>query len=181
MLAFSIFTLCAYLLVSVFNMQVSMELDKSLLFAIILIIIMTIISWILHLTILSKKDSEKYEEDWDEDPIKVLKLVYVIICAIIMLLMVKNVSDGSFIFNGTILFIVLAIITDLITPVVIYFSYSYDVKESICDSLLFQCTRVRMAIIIMICIGLVIKYTIVGILAILILYSIIGQICAKFK
>ena len=58
---------------------------------------------------------------------------------------------------------IILLILDIITTIVIYNTYSYDIKESIIDSVLFQFSRLRKCMVLLFIVGIFKTYTITGV------------------
>lgn len=142
------------------------------------IIITTLIFWTLHLIISKDKSFDKFNSIWYEPAIIILQILYSIIVTILIWVMIINVRDGRFFLSHTLIIWILLVLFDIANVYIIFKTYSYDMKESIIDSIFLQIREVRNALIMVCTLILTIKFTIVGILVCVIL---IGAIISFFK
>lgn len=168
MLGFSAWILFTNLFVNVLHREVSWKLGPLLYFTILGIILFSILFWGSHATICTEpEETDRYEKNWNEvSEINGYSFLYEVVILTIMIIMIKNhlnieYEKNAFCINWPIAIILL--ILDIITTIVIYNTYSYDIKESIIDSVLFQFSRLRKCMVLLFIVGIFKTYTITGV------------------
>lgn len=143
-----------------------------------LIIITTILFWIMHRIISYDDNPDRYKKIWDEPLINAAGLFYSLLVSSILVVMARNCINEQSILNRTLILWILLIIYDLANILIMYHSYSYNVKKAVIDAVLFQIRGVRNALLIVLAIVFIMKFTIVGVLF---FFVIIGIILSFFK
>lgn len=169
-------------LLTALGFTLTTEFNSALKIIIILTIALTIIFWTIHFITSKEKDVEKYDKMWDEPEIIISGMIYSALTAGIMMKMVFNIENGKSFLEGTLLLWVILIVSDIINIVIVFHSYSYELKESIKDSIMLQIRRVRYGLLLCLVVVAVLKFTIVGALLIAGVFAIIwGLIFGKKK
>jgi len=137
-----------------------------------LTVVLTVLFWIVHLLIAPNKNPDRYKESWDEPSIAIVGIVYMCITTVLMLIMINNIAKERFFLEGTMIFFAILTVLDIANIFIFYNCYSYKVKESMVDSLLFNFQKVRNALLIVLVIAITIKITIIGILCLIIVMGI---------
>lgn len=162
------------------NFEVTLQLSGAFKLLVVLIVCVTILFWIVHHTLSYDKDSSRYEDLWDEPWIHVFGAIYTVVELILLFVMISNKQNNLPVFSGTAINVVAVIALDIASVAVMFVNYSYDLKESVIDSLLYQIQRVRNALILLLLLIIIQKFTIVGVIIIIILFGLLIDIINFF-
>lgn len=169
-------------LLTALGFTLTTEFNSSLKIIIISTIALTIIFWIIHFITSKDKEVEKYDKMWDEPEIIVSGMIYSVLTAAIMLKMLFNIESGKSFLEGTLLLWIILIVSDIINIVIVFHSYSYELKESIKDSIMLQIRRVRYGLLLCLVAVVALNFTIVGALLFACFFAIIwGFLFGKKK
>lgn len=160
------------------HFDISLQLGSTFKILTIIIIALSIMFWTIHFKMYGDKDRDRYELLWEETWVQILGLVYAILNVIVLLIMEENFKHGDNLFAGTLFFFAVILAIDIIVIPVIYYSYSYEVKQSIVDGLLFQIHKMRNALFAMLIISCAMQFTIFGLL---LLFLIVVIFLSLFK
>ena len=178
MLTTIIVILTTWLLTKTRWLSVSIEFVPNLKLISLLIIITTILFWIVHQIISYDEKPDRYSKTWDYPALVATSLFYSLLVSAILVVMARNYINELSILNGTMFLWISLGIFDIANIFIIYRTYSYNVKKSIIDAILFQIRGVKNALFIVLLIVFIMKFTIVGVVIFLI---IIGIVLSIFK
>ena len=157
--------------------DITFELDEGYQVPALIIFALTVIFWFLHLTISEDKDFERYSDIWDESEIQFVRVLYIVIATEMYTRLFYNYGQGTGLLEAPSAMLIVLAILDVVNMVVIFNSYSFDVRESIVDSIFLQISNMKIVLAILILFMFIIKFTIVGTLLLII---IVGGILKLF-
>lgn len=151
-----------------------LTLDTSVRSSIIVWLALTILFWIIHGLFSSDKSLDRYDNLWEDDGVKFMRMVSTFIITLTFTRIIINIGRGNPIWYGQFIgMLVLVAITSIVTVFVIYNSYSYKVFESIVDTILVQIRNARLACLFMMIALQCFSHTLGGVVVIIVLISII--------
>lgn len=180
MLTMAIVILATCGLDKMLNIKPTLDFNPGLKLTIILFVVTTIFFWVISAT-LTKRKPDAYEKLWDEVPVKIFNVIQASLVLLLMLAMTYNYKDNVNFLTGTKGLWAFLAITDIIGIGVAYNTYSFKVKESIIDSLLLQIRNVRAAVLMMVLVVLIKKFTIFGVLILFVFVATIPGLYTFIK
>lgn len=127
-----------------------LTLDTSVKSSIIVWLALTVLFWIIHILFASDKSVDRYDNLWEDDGVKFMRMISTFILVLTFARIIINIGRGYHMWHGKfILMFVLVAITSIMTLYSIYTAYSYKLRESIVDTVLIQIRNARIACLIM--------------------------------
>ncbi|MCR5146726.1 MAG: hypothetical protein K6B70_05225 [Clostridia bacterium] len=162
------------------NLEISIQFIPAIIVISILLISTLILSLIMHKCLIkSKEENDEYLCVKEEPGVIIFGIIYSIIVAVIMCILLACFKNETSMIIPIIISMIVMIIMDAINTIVIYKSYAFDVKESIKDALVRQTELMIYALLIMVGIVFIIKYTLVGALIMFYIIIRIGMIFVR--
>ena len=178
MLAMLFIVIVTYLL-KLANLEITIKMYHSIFIIGILLISLTIVSYTTHKILLkTKEEKTDYLEVLEEPAAIIFGIIYSCIAATLMCIMLACVNSKSLMIVLIIISLIIMAIMDVINAVIFFRVYVFDTKESIKDSLVRQMELMSYALIIMIGITFIAKYTLIG--GLIIIYIIV-RIALNFR
>ena len=154
------------------HLEISIKFLPAIMMIGILSVLLLIVSCITHKSLItSKEENGEYLCALEEPGVIVFGVIYSCIATALMCIMLAFMnSEISMIIPITISMIIMAIM-DIIGIAVFFHSYTYDLKESIKDSLVHQMELVQYALLLMIAVAFAVRFTLLG--GLILMYVII--------
>ena len=118
----------------------------------IVVVVLTIIFWALHIILSADPENpDKYSKEWkDYKSLKLLSFLYTPLFFGVSLAYVYEITHGKTVsVQEYALPFTLLLILDLAIPIAIYNTYSFNIKETILDSILFPLSRSRNGLVLL--------------------------------
>ena len=158
------------------GLSITSDFTAALPTFLILMLALSSVFWITHLAISKDKSFRRYDKMWDEPEIIVSGIGYSVLIMLLMIQMVFNLKNGTGFLKGTLSFWLVLIIIDILNVKIVFKTYSFELVESIKDSLLLQIRRVQNGLLLIMIVLATIKFTIVGGVLMAILFAIVYNI-----
>lgn len=173
MLGILIVIIATYFTTKARNLEIDMYSVTNKKTILILVIIMDLVFLILHALLSKNKKMGRYDENWFEDEIRVLRGMVVVAEGFLYIRFLRNIDGGLPIYHNIWVFCGIIIILNFIQFKLIDHFYSKDVRELLVDTLLMQVQDARNTLILILACLCILHFTIVGFLFILSLIAIV--------
>lgn len=172
------FTLLLLLLGSMFHLTYIKDFMPTAAILLGIVLILTIIFRILNYILFKTNKLDRYEKNWDDPIITIAEILYgALVCALVFKIL-WNYNNGFGYFDNTLILWGMLIGFDIAVVAIIFSTYSFNFKDSVRDSIMFQVSNVRTGLFFLMAFMAILKFTIVGFLLIV---GIIGIFLGLFK
>ena len=165
--------LATYLLAKKRNVEINTQLVTSAYTVVILIVVAFVVFWLLHCLLSKEKNFKRYEDNWEEDNIRIARGITAIAEALLYMFIVLNINNGVSLFHGQWLLIAFIVLMNIIEMVLIDHEYSLNIRELIVDTILMQIQDNRNALIISLVVLCALSWTTFGVVMAIIFLGII--------
>ena len=137
------------------------------------ILLMTILFWIVHAFFSKNKDVRRYNDNWNEDSIKIVRGILTVVQAVFIALACSNIYYEKPVYHNLWIWIGAIVLLNIVEFASIDNEYSLDARELIVDTVLMQIRDARNTLALLLMVLVCYNVTIFGVIFLLAFFAII--------